>query len=41
MKKLLYLFIVFLLPMAASADDSGTCGDNLTWTNVSETRIYF
>jgi hypothetical protein len=23
---------MLLLPMAASADESGTCGDNVTWT---------
>ena len=37
MKRILYLFIVIFLPLAASADDSGTCGDNLTWTYVEET----
>lgn len=30
--KNLFLFIMLLLPMAASADQSGTCGDNVTWT---------
>ena len=30
--KNLFLFIMLLLPMAASADQSGTCGENLTWT---------
>ena len=30
--KNLFLFIILLLPMAASADESGTCGENLTWT---------
>ncbi len=38
MRKLLYLFIVFLLPVAANADDSGTCGTNLTWTYESATK---
>ena len=36
MKKLI-LFLA-LLPMMASADDSGTCGDNLTWTYESATN---
>ena len=35
MKKL--LFLLTFLPMMASADSSGTCGDNLTWTYVSAT----
>lgn len=32
MKKQLLLFVMMLLPMVASADNSGTCGANLTWT---------
>ena len=32
MKKLLLFFFTFLLPMIANADDSGSCGDNVTWT---------
>ena len=38
MKKQLFLFLLFLLPLTASADDSGTCGDNLTWTYVEATQ---
>ena len=30
-KQLLLLLVMFLLPMVASADDSGKCGENLTW----------
>ena len=37
MKKQLLLLMMILLPMAASADYSGTCGDNLTWTLVEST----
>ena len=38
LKKQLFLFILFLLPLTASADDSGTCGRNLTWTYVEATH---
>ncbi len=38
MRKLLYLFIAFLLPLAASADDSGTCGQNVTWSYETATK---
>lgn len=38
MKKLLFLFTTILLPMITSADESGTCGDNLTWTYVESTK---
>ena len=38
MKKHLLLFLATLLPMMASADDSGTCGDNVTWTYVEATH---
>ena len=38
MKKQLLLFLATLLSMMASADDSGTCGDNLTWTYVEATH---
>lgn len=31
MKKQFLFFIVFFLPIVVHADDSGTCGDNLTW----------
>ena len=37
MKKQLLLFVMMLLPIVASADKSGTCGDNLTWTLVEST----
>ena len=37
MKKQLLLLVMMLLPMMAMADDSGTCGDNLTWTFVEST----
>ena len=37
MKKQLLLFISMLLPMVAMADDSGSCGTNVTYTYVSST----
>ena len=37
MKKQLLLLVMMLLPMVAMADDSGVCGDNLTWTFVEST----
>jgi hypothetical protein len=37
LKKLL-LLLVAMLPMVASADDSGTCGDNLTWAYTESTK---
>ena len=37
MKKQLLLFLFALLPMLAIADDSGSCGDNVTYTFVSST----
>lgn len=37
MNKQLLLVFLMLLPMAAYADDSGSCGDNLTWTFVEST----
>ena len=39
MKKQLLLLMMMLLPMTASADDSGTCGLNLTWTLEDSTGI--
>lgn len=36
-KEFLILFLSFL-PMIASADDSGTCGENLSWTYVEATK---
>ena len=38
MKKQLLLILAALLPMMASADDSGTCGTNVTWTYVEATH---
>jgi len=38
MKKLLLLFLAVILPMMASADASGTCGTNLTWTYIEATH---
>ena len=38
MKKQLILFLATFLPMMASADASGTCGYNLTWTYVKATH---
>ncbi len=39
MKKQFLLFIVLMtLPMVASADSSGKCGDNMTWTYTESTR---
>lgn len=38
MKKQVLFTILMLLPMVAMADDSGTCGDNLTWTYTEATK---
>ena len=38
MKNLLFLFLLILLPIKANADQSGTCGENLTWTYESATQ---
>ena len=38
MKKQLLLIILTLLPMMAIADDSGSCGDNVTYTYNSTTK---
>lgn len=41
MKQLFLLFLMALLPMAVSADDSGICGDpgdNVTWSYVESTH---
>ena len=32
------MLLTLLLPLAASADESGTCGDNLTWTYEESTK---
>ena len=37
MKNLL-LSILMMMPIMASADNSGSCGENLTWTYVEETK---
>ena len=37
MKKAL-LFVMLLFPLAVSADDSGTCGENLTYTFIEATK---
>ena len=38
MKQTFLSFILALLPIMASADDSGTCGDNLTWSYIAATK---
>ena len=38
MKLTLLSFLLALLPIVASADKSGACGDNLTWTYVESTH---
>ena len=38
MKKFYLLCILMLLPQMASADDSGSCGENVTWTYVEESQ---
>ena len=38
MKRQLLIFVLIFLPMVVSADDSGSCGDNVTWTYVEATR---
>lgn len=38
MKQTFLSIILMLLPMMASADDSGTCGDNVTWKWVESTK---
>lgn len=38
MKQTILSFILALLPIMASADDSGTCGDNLTWSYMEATK---
>ena len=37
-KYFLLLILVALLPMVANADESGTCGNNLTWTHYESTH---
>lgn len=38
MKKQLLLILMTLLPMVALADESGKCGDNITWTYYEATH---
>jgi len=38
MKKQLLLMLLALLPLMASADDSGSCGTNVTYTYVESSR---
>ena len=38
MKKLIFILITILLPLLASADANGTCGENLTWSYVESTN---
>ena len=38
MKKILITIIAMLMPMLASADQSGSCGVNLTWTYFESTK---
>jgi len=38
MKKQLLVLLLTLLPMLAMADNSGFCGDNVTWTYTESTK---
>ena len=38
MKKQLLVLLLTLLPMLAMADNSGSCGDNVTWTYTESTK---
>ena len=38
MKKQVLFTILMLLPLVAMADDSGKCGENLTWTYKEATK---
>ena len=38
MKKQLLVLFFALLPMMAMADNSGSCGDNVTWTYTESTK---
>ena len=38
MKQTILIFIIALFPILASADGSGTCGNNLTWSYVNATK---
>ncbi len=39
MKKQILFTILMLISLVAMADDSGTCGENLTWTYTEATKI--
>ena len=39
MKQQLLLLVIIMLPLVASADESGTCGRNLTWTYSESTKV--
>lgn len=38
MKKQLFLFLLIFIPLNVSADRSGKCGNNVTWTYVEATK---
>ena len=38
MKKLFFLFLLLFLSIKANANDSGSCGDNLSWSYISKTQ---
>lgn len=38
MKKLLLFLVAFFMPMLASADEEGRCGENVTYTFVESTH---
>ncbi len=38
MKKLLLLLVTIVLPLVASADESGSCGNNVKWKYVTATK---
>ena len=41
MKKFIITFITMLLPLMVSADDGGSCGENLTWTYVEAKKQFW
>lgn len=38
MKKKLFLFLLSLFSLAISADEGGSCGENLTWSYIDATH---
>ena len=38
MKKQLILLVMMMLPLVASADENGTCGENITYNFVDATH---